>query len=150
MAGWTSSAWSNPTRGAELAMYQFTKGVDVIFAAAGGTGLGVYQAAADNGKYAIGVDSNQNYLHPGVMLTSIVKHVGVATYEILKAAEAGNFTAGIDLRGMEKNAVDWALDKHNRALISPEMEAKINGLKAKIIAGKIPVHDYMLDNSCKY
>ena len=150
MTGWTSSAWSNPTRGAELAKQQFSKGADIIFAAAGGTGLGVYQEAKSENKYAIGVDSNQNYLQPGVMLTSMIKLVGVATYDILKSAEAGHFTAGIDLRGLKENGIDWALDQYNRELISPEIETKINQIKAKIISKKIIVHDYTEDNSCIY
>ncbi|MFT6986379.1 MAG: basic membrane protein A [Psychromonas sp.] len=150
MTGWTTAAWSNPVRGSELAQSQFAKGADVIFAAAGSTGLGVYQAAEDAGKYAIGVDSNQNYLHPGVMLTSMVKLVGVATYEAFKSAEAGTFTAGIDLRGLKENGVDWALDEYNRALITPKMEAKMNNIKAKIIAGKITIHDYTTNNQCDY
>ena len=150
MTGWTSSAWSNPTRGAELAKQQISKGADVIFAAAGGSGVGVYQVAENANKYAIGVDSNQNYLHPGVMLTSMVKLVGVATYQILKSAEAGHFTAGIDIRGLKENGVDWALDKYNRELISPKIEAKINQIKAKIIAKEIIVHDYTQNDSCVY
>lgn len=150
MTGSTNAAWSDPARGAELTKSQFTKGVDVVFAAAGGTGVGVYQAAKDAGKYAIGVDSNQNHLHPGVMLTSMVKLVGLATYDVFKKAEAGSFSAGIDARGLKENGVDWALDEHNRALVTPEMEAEINSVKAKIVAGEIVVHDYMADNSCQY
>lgn len=150
MTGSTNAAWSDPARGAELTKSQFTKGVDVVFAAAGGTGVGVYQAAKDAGKYAIGVDSNQNHLHPGVMLTSMVKLVGLATYDVFKKAEAGSFSAGIDARGLKENGVDWALDEHNRALVTPEMEAEINSVKAKIVAGEIVVHDYMTDNSCQY
>ena len=150
MTGWTSSAWTNPTRGAELALKQFSKGADIIFAAAGGTGIGVYQAAKDNGKYAIGVDSNQNYLHPGVMLTSMVKLVGVATYEVLKNAKAGHFTAGVEIRGLKESGVNWALDKYNQPLISSKIENKINKIKANIIAGKIQVHDFTTDNSCSY
>lgn len=150
MTGSTNAAWSDPARGAELTKSQFTKGVDVVFAAAGGTGVGVYQAAKDAGKYAIGVDSNQNHLHPGVMLTSMVKLVGLATYDVFKKAEAGDFSAGIDSRGLKENGVDWALDEYNRALVTPEMEAEINSVKAKIVAGEIVVHDYMADNSCKY
>lgn len=150
MTGSTNAAWADPARGAELTKSQFTKGADVVFAAAGGTGIGVYQAAKDEGKFAIGVDSNQNYLHPGVMLTSMVKRVGVATYDIFKEAQAGRFTAGIDNRGLKENGVDWALDEYNRDLVSPEMEARIADIKAKIVAGEIQVHDYMVDNSCKY
>jgi len=150
MTGSTNAAWSDPARGAELTKSQFSKGVDVVFAAAGGTGVGVYQAAKDAGKYAIGVDSNQNHLHPGVMLSSMVKLVGLATYDVFQKAQAGSFSAGIDARGLKENGVDWALDEHNRALVTPEMEAEINSVKAKIVAGEIVVHDYMADNSCQY
>lgn len=150
MTGWTSAAWSNPGRGYELAKSQFAKGADVMFAAAGGTGIGAYQAAKDAGKYAIGVDSNQNYLHPGVMLTSMVKLVGVATYEAFKSAQAGHFTAGIDVRGLKENGVDWALDEHNSDLITPKMKAEMKKIKTKIIAGEITIHDYMTNNQCNY
>ncbi|RTR36720.1 BMP family ABC transporter substrate-binding protein [Shewanella canadensis] len=150
MTGSTSAAWNDPGRGSELTKSQFTKGVDVVFAAAGPTGDGVYQAAKDEGKFAIGVDSNQNHLQPGVMLTSMVKLVGVATFDIFKAAEGGSFTAGIDSRGLKENGVNWALDEYNRELVTPEMEAKVGEITAKIQSGEIKVHDYMVDNSCNY
>ncbi|MCG6201364.1 BMP family lipoprotein [Psychromonas antarctica] len=150
MTGWTTAAWSNPERGAELARSQFVEGADIIFAAAGGTGLGVYQAAKEEGKYAIGVDSNQNHLYPGVMLSSMLKTVGAATYRALKDIQADNFTSGVDVLGLKENGVDWALDEYNRALVTPKMEAKINSIKAKIISGEIKIHDYMEDNSCLY
>ncbi|NRP47181.1 BMP family ABC transporter substrate-binding protein [Marinobacterium sp. xm-m-312] len=91
MTGTTPSAWNDPAKGAELAVSQFDRGSDVVYAAAGGTGVGVYQAAADSGKYAIGVDSNQNYLQPGTMLTSMVKRVDVAAYNSLKAMQDGTW-----------------------------------------------------------
>jgi basic membrane protein A len=150
MTGSTNAAWSDPARGAELTKSQFTKGADIVFAAAGGTGIGVYQAAKDEGKYAIGVDSNQNHIHPGVMLTSMVKRVGVATYDVFTDAQTGKFTPGIDARGLKENGVDWALDENNRTLVSPAMEAEVNKIRAKIISGEVTVHDYMSDNSCKY
>ena len=150
MTGSTIAAWSDPARGAELTKSQFSKGADVVFAAAGGTGVGVYQAANDEGKFAIGVVSNQNYLHPGVMLTSMVKRVGVATFEVFTAAEGGSFTPGVDARGLKENGVGWTLDEHNRDLVTAEMETKLGEISAKIIAGDIKVHDYMADNSCKY
>ena len=117
---------------------------------AGGTGIGVYQAAADEGKFAIGVDSNQNYLQPGTMLTPMVKRVGVATLGVFKNAEEGSFTPGIQSLGLKESGVDWALDSYNRDLISPELETKISGIKAKIVSGEIKVHDYMSDNTCTY
>ncbi|GGI90660.1 BMP family lipoprotein [Shewanella gelidii] len=150
MTGSTPSAWSDPARGAELTKSQFSKGADVVFAAAGGTGVGVYQAAKDEGKYAIGVDSNQNYMHPGVMLTSMVKRVGLATYEVFKAGQKGEFETGLEARGLKENGVNWALDKYNRDLVTPEMEAKIQDITNKIVSGELKVHDYMADNTCKY
>jgi basic membrane protein A len=150
MTGSTPSAWNDPSRGGELAKGQFDRGVDVIFAAAGGTGIGVYQAAKDAGKLAIGVDSNQNYLQPGTMLTSMVKRVDVAAYNVFKSAMDGKFKPGIKALGLKEGGVDWAYDKYNKDLITPEMKKAVEQAKADIISGKIKVHDYMSDNSCKY
>ncbi|WP_019615825.1 BMP family lipoprotein [Psychromonas ossibalaenae] len=150
MTGWTNAAWSNPVYGAELAKTQFAKGADVIFAAAGGTGVGVYQAAKDEGMYAIGVDSNQNYLQPGIMLTSMVKTVGIVTYQTLKDIQAGKFSAGVERHGLKENGIDWALDKYNRSIVSPTLEAKINKIKKQIIMGEITIDDYITHNSCVY
>ncbi len=145
MTGTTPAAWNDPTRGAELAKAQFAKGVDVVFAAAGGTGTGIYQAARDAGKYAIGVDSNQNHLQPGTMLTSMVKRVDVAVYNLAKKT-----TPGVSVLGLKEGGVDYALDQHNQTLISADMKKKVDAAKADIIAGKIRVADYMATNSCKY
>lgn len=148
MTGTTPSAWNDPAKGAELAVSQFDRGSDVVYAAAGGTGVGVYQAAADSGKYAIGVDSNQNYLQPGTMLTSMVKRVDVAAYNSLKAMQDGTWQAGFQALGLAQGGVDWALDEHNEALITDEMKSAVEAAKKAIIAGEIKVHDYMSDNSC--
>ncbi len=150
MTGSTPSAWNDPSKGGELAKAQFDRGVDVVFAAAGGTGIGVYQAAKDAGKLAIGVDSNQNYLQPGTMLTSMVKRVDVAAYDFLKSVKNGSFKPGVKVLGLKENGVDWAYDKYNKDLITDEMKKAVEKAKADIISGKIKVHDYMSDNSCKY
>ena len=144
MTGTTPAAWNDPTRGGELAKAQFAKGADVIFAAAGGTGMGVYQAAKDNGKLAIGVDSNQNHLQPGTMLTSMVKRVDVAVYNAFKGTKPG-----ISSLGLKEGGVDYALDQHNAKLVTAEMKSKVDAAKADIIAGKIKVIDYMAANACK-
>jgi basic membrane protein A len=149
MTGTTPAAWNDPGRGAELAKGQFDRGVDVVYAAAGSTGIGILQAAKDRGKLGIGVDSNQNYLHPGTMLTSMLKRVDLATYNSFKAAQAGTWKAGTQVLGLKEGGVDWALDKDNEKLITPEMKAKVNAAKADIESGKIVVHDYMSNNSCK-
>lgn len=150
MTGTTPSAWNDPGRGSELAKGQFDRGVDVVYAAAGGTGVGVYQAAKDGGKLAIGVDSNQNYLHPGTMLTSMLKRVDVAAYNAFKEAMDESWEPGIKVLGLAEDGVGWALDEHNESLISADMKAAVEEAAAKIVAGDIAVHDYMSDNNCTY
>ena len=142
MTGTTPAAWNNPGKGSELAKSQFGRGADVVYAAAGGTGIGVYQAAADEGKLAIGVDSNQNYLHPGTMLTSMIKRVDVAVYNAMKDAKDGKWSSGIRALGVAENGVGWALDKHNRSLITSKKEARIEQARKDIISGKIKVKGY--------
>jgi len=150
MTGTTPAAWNDPARGGELAKGQFDRGVDVVYAAAGATGNGVLQAAKDRGRLAIGVDSNQNHLHPGTMLTSMVKRIDLATYESFKHAMDGKWEAGMSILGLKEGGVDWALDQYNEKLITPEMKQKVEQAKADIIAGKIKVHDYMSNNTCAY
>ena len=142
MTGTTPQAWNNPAKGGELARSQFDRGADVVYAAAGGTGLGVYQAAKDAGKLAIGVDSNQNYLHPGTMLTSMIKRVDVAVYDSFTAAKEGTWQSGIQVLGLAEEGVGYSIDEHNRSLISADMEEKIEAARAGIIDGSIPVTDY--------
>lgn len=142
MTGTTPAAWNDPGKGAELAKSQIDRGADVVYAAAGATGLGVLQAAKDGGKYSIGVDSNQNYLHPGSVLTSMIKRVDNAVYDSFKSAKDGTWKAGMVSLGLKEDGVGYALDDYNRKLITPEMEAKVNQAKADIIAGKIVVQGY--------
>ncbi len=144
MTGTTPGAWNDPARGAELAKSQFASGVDVVFAAAGGTGMGVYQAAKDAGKLAIGVDSNQNHLHPGTMLTSMVKRVDVAVYTAFKAV-----TPGMTSLGLKEGGVDVAIDENNAKLVTPEMKKRVDAARADIVSGKIKVIDFTVANSCK-
>ena len=150
MTGTTPAAWNDPVKGAELAKSQFDRGADIVFAAAGGTGLGVLQAAADGDKLSIGVDSNQNYLHPGSVLTSMLKRVDVAAYDVFKTAMNHMWAAGIKDLGLAEDGVGWALDEHNRGLITDEMEAQVEAARAAIVAGEMSVHDYMATNSCTY
>jgi len=148
MTGSTPSAWNDPVRGGELAKSQMERGATVVYAAAGATGLGVYQAVADAGKLAIGVDSNQNYLHPGHMLTSMVKRVDVATQDLFNDAKAGKFAPGISALGLKEGGVDAAFDAENAPLVKPEWKAAVEKAKADIVSGKLQVHDYMSDNAC--
>lgn len=148
MVGTTSAAWNDPAKGGELARAQFERGVDVVFAVAGGSGMGTLQTAKEKGKLAIGVDSNQNYLHPGTMLTSMVKQVGNAVYESFTQIKNGTWKAGVTYKGLKEGGVDWALDKDNRALVTKEIEKRVNEAKSNIINGKIKVIDYRVASSC--
>ena len=145
MTGTTGAAWNDPARGGELAKAQFSKGADVVFAAAGGTGMGVYQAAKDSGKLAIGVDSNQNHIQPGTMLTSMLKRVDVAVYNAAKS-----FTPGVSVLGLKESGVGFAMDANNEKLVSADMKKRVEAAQADIISGKIKVADFMADNACKY
>ena len=148
MVGTTAAAWNDPAKGGELARAQFDRGVDVVFAVAGGSGMGALQMAKTKGKLAVGVDSNQNYLHPGTMLTSMVKRVDVAVYDSFMAVKKGTWKAGVTYKGLKEGGVDWVLDKDNRAVVTPEIEKRVNAVRQDIINGKIKVIDYRAGSSC--
>lgn len=148
MVGTTSAAWNDPAKGSELARAQFDRGVDVVFAVAGGSGMGTMQMAKEKGKLAIGVDSNQNYLHPGTMLTSMVKRVDAAVYDSFMQVKNGTWKPGVTYKGLKEAGVDWVLDKDNRMVVSAEMEKRVNEVRANIISGKIKVVDYRAGSSC--
>jgi basic membrane protein A and related proteins len=148
MTGTTGAAWNDPVKGGELAKSQIDRGADVIYHAAGGTGVGVLRAAADAGKLGIGVDSNQNSMHPGKVLTSMVKRVDVATYTAFDQAKKGTFKAGVSVLGLKEDGVAWALDDNNKSLVTAEMKAAADKAAADIKSGTIKVHDYMSDSKC--
>src|SRR5690606_6457581 len=129
-----------------LAKGQKSQGADVIYAAAGGTGIGVLQAAADEGILSIGVDSNQNHLHPGAVLTSMIKRVDNAVYDAFK--EGADLKPGINVMGLANEGVGYAMDENNAPLVTPEMQAAVDAAAEKIKSGEIVVHDYMSDDSC--
>ena len=146
MTGTDGSAWNNPVKGAEIAKSQQSQGADVIYAAAGGTGVGVLQAAADMGILSIGVDSNQNYLHPGSVLTSMLKRVDNAVHGAFTEGTA--MTTGINVMDLKAGGVGYAMDDNNAALVSAEMQAAVDAAAEKIKSGELVVHDYMSDNTC--
>ena len=150
MTGDTPAAWNDPAKGGEIAKTQIDQGADVVYAAAGGTGVGVLQAAADAGKLGIGVDSNQNGLQPGKVLTSMMKRVDVAVYTAFMDGKNGTFKGGLENLGLKEGGVDYAMDDNNKALVTAEMKAAVEKAKADIISGKIQVHDYTADNACPY
>ena len=146
--GDTPAAWNDPSKGGEITRAQIAQNADVIYHAAGGTGVGVLQAAADAGKLGIGVDSNQNGMHPGKVLTSMLKRVDTAVYNAFMDAKNGKFEAGIHNLGLAEGGVDYAMDDTNKSLVTAEMKAAVEKAKADIIAGTVKVHDFMSDNSC--
>jgi basic membrane protein A and related proteins len=148
MTGTTPAAWNDPVKGGELAKSQIDRGADIVYAAAGATGQGVLKAAADGGKFGIGVDSNQNGLFPGHILTSMLKRVDVATYDSFMDAKKGTWKPGIQVFGLNNDGVGYAVDDNNKAILSAEAKAKAEQARADIISGKIQVHDYMADSKC--
>ena len=147
--GTTPAAWNDPVTAGELTKAAIDAGADVIFAAAGGSGLGVLQAAKDAGKFSIGVDSNQNYLQPGSVLTSMLKRVDVAVETALtEAGDDATFKPGLTVLGLAEEGVGYALDDNNASLITDDMKAKVDELSAQIQSGAIEVHDYTTDSTC--
>ncbi|MDC0658365.1 BMP family ABC transporter substrate-binding protein [Leisingera sp. SS27] len=146
MTGTTPAAWNDPVKGSELTKAQISQGADVVYAAAGGTGVGVLQTAADEGILSIGVDSNQNHLHPGKVLTSMTKKVGNAVFEAF--SDGAEMETGFSVMGLANGGVGYAMDEHNAPLVSAEMQAAVDDAAAKIASGEIKVHDYMSDDSC--
>jgi len=146
MTGTDYHAWNDPVKGGELTKAQISQGADVVYAAAGGTGVGVLQTASDEGIYSIGVDSNQNYLHPGSVLTSMMKRVDVAVFNAF--TEGANLKTGFNVLGLANGGIDYALDDNNKAVFTADIKAAVDDAKAKIISGEIKVHDYMSDNTC--
>jgi len=144
--GTTPAAWNDPVRGGEITSAQISQGADVVYAAAGGTGVGVLQTAADSGILSIGVDSNQNYLHPGQVLTSMLKRVDNAVFDAF--SQGAEMETGIHVMDLAAGGVGWALDENNDALVSAEMREAVAAAEAAIIAGETVVHDYMSDNTC--
>jgi basic membrane protein A len=141
--GVTEAAWNNPGKGKELALAQYGKGADVVFAAAGNSGLGVFDAAEQSGHYVIGVDSNQNWVKPGYVLTSMVKRVDNAVYQIIGDLVHGKFQGGIHVYGLPDGGIGYAMDQYNEKLISKETLAEVEIAKQRIIKGDIKVTDAM-------
>ncbi|MGI3169273.1 BMP family lipoprotein [Pseudooceanicola sp. C21-150M6] len=146
MTGTTPAAWNDPVKGSELTKAQISQGADVVYAAAGGTGVGVLQTAADEGILSVGVDSNQNYLHPGQVLTSMLKRVDNAVYDAMKGGV--DLETGINVMGVANGGIDYAMDDNNAELVSAEMKTAVDDAKAKIASGELEVHDYMADSTC--
>jgi basic membrane protein A len=148
MTGTTGAAFNDPAKGAELAKSQIDRNADVIYHAAGGTGVGVLRTVAEAGKLGIGVDSNQNGMHPGRVLTSMLKRVDVAVYNTFMDAKNGKWTPGVTRYGLAQDGVGYAMDDNNKALVSDAMKTRVDAAAAAIKAGSLQVHDYMSNSAC--
>ena len=146
MTGTTPAAWNDPVKGSELTKAQISQGADVIYAAAGGTGVGVLQTAADENILSVGVDSNQNYMHPGKVLTSMTKKVDNAVYNAF--SDGPDMETGFRVMGLNNRGVGFAMDEHNAALVSDATAATTYKAAYDIATGAVSVHDYMSDDSC--
>jgi basic membrane protein A and related proteins len=140
--GVTSEAWNNPPKGKELAISQYEAGADVIFAAAGASGLGVFDAAEEKKKFAIGVDANQDWTKPGLILTSMLKRVDEAVFVTIEEAKGGKFASGVRWFGLANHGVDYSFDQYNAKILTEGVRKRADELKAEIVAGKIVVPDY--------
>ena len=140
--GISSEAWNNPPKGKELAVSQFDSGADIVFAAAGASGLGVFDAAEEKKKFAIGVDSNQDWTKPGLILTSMLKRVDQAVYSTIEESKSGAFVGGVKRFGLVNKGIDYSVDRYNEKILTESVRNRADDLKADIIAGKIDVPDY--------
>ncbi len=143
--GVTVDSWNNPPKAKELALAQYNNGVDVIYVAAGASNAGVFDAAGAKSKYAIGTDSNQNGMRPGLILTSILKRIDVAVFQTIADVRAGKFTAGKMEFGVANGGIDYAVDRHNEGVLTQELRARLDDIKRQIASGAIKVPDYYIE-----
>jgi len=138
-AGTTGSAFKDPTKGKELGLSEYNQGADIIFHASGSTGLGVFEAAREKHKLAIGVDSDQYAEAPGFILTSMVKRVDHAVFNTIQQVAQGQWQGGIHVFGLKEQGVGWVYDANNQALIPGPVKASVDSLEREIVAGRIAV-----------
>lgn len=138
-AGVTANAYKNPAKGKELALAQYDGGADIIFHASGSTGLGVFEAARERGRLAIGVDADQQDEAPGHILTSMVKRIDISVFEAIRAAKEGRFEGGIREQGIAEEGVDYIFDENNRKWITDEIRERVEAFRADILDGRIAV-----------
>jgi basic membrane protein A len=138
-AGTTGTAFKDPTKGKELGLAEYNQGADVIFHASGSTGLGVFEAARERNRLAIGVDADQYAEAPGFILTSMIKRVDTAVFSTIAGLKEGRWQGGVREFGLKEDGVGWVYDEHNRALIPAAVKAKVDSFRAEIVAGRIAV-----------
>ncbi|MBA2686570.1 MAG: BMP family ABC transporter substrate-binding protein [Gemmatimonadaceae bacterium] len=138
-AGVTPAAFANPGKGKEIALSQYDRGVEIIYHVSGATGQGLFEAARQRKKLAIGVDADQYGEAPGYVLTSMLKGINTATYDVIARKKAGTFTGGVYSYGLKENGVGYVYDEHNKAMIPDSVRTRVEALRQDIIDGKIKV-----------
>jgi basic membrane protein A len=143
--GSTVEAFGDPTKGKEIAISFYDAGADIVYAAAGGSGKGMFEAAIEKGKWAIGVDVNQQSEAPDNILTSMLKRCDSAIKDALLGIANGNFKAGAIVLGAKEDGVGYVNDATNAGKLSPEVIAKVDEYLAKIKSGEIVVSNKLED-----
>jgi basic membrane protein A len=138
VSGYTGN-FTDVAAGKELSLAQYDQGADVIYAAAGSCGLGTIEAAEEKGFWAIGVDTDQDGVSPGNVLTSMLKHVEVAVYDAVKASYEGTFEGGVHVYDLSVGGVGYSDLTYTRYQIPEELLAEVDALAEQIIAGEFEV-----------
>lgn len=138
-----SGTFTDPAAGKEYTLALVNKGSDINFAVAGATSAGVIDAAKSSNTFAIGVDSDQNYMAPGHVLTSMVKRVDTQAFDMIKSVVDGSFKGGtVRYYGLKEGGVDAAMDEYNKGLIPDDVLKQVDELRQKVISGDIVVPNY--------
>lgn len=132
----SSAGFRSPEKAAKLALMQIDRGADVLFAAAGRSGIGVLDEAAEHGRYSIGVDANQNGRHPGMVLTSALKRVDIAVYRALRDGRNGTLRPGIQALGLSEDAVGLAQDENNALVVPEAVWEQVDAARDAILSGQ--------------
>lgn len=138
--GMTGSAFTNPAKGKELALGQYARGTDIIYQAAGLSGLGVLEAARETGNLVIGTDRDQEELAPGLVLTSITKAIDRAVFVTVEQVQSGAFQGGkMSVFGLDGRYTDYVYNKNNESLISEDVHARVEKIRRQIIDGDLDI-----------
>ncbi|MBI2932263.1 MAG: BMP family ABC transporter substrate-binding protein [Planctomycetes bacterium] len=140
-AGETPEAFKDAAKGKSLALGMYERGADIIYHASGQTGRGVFEAAKEKNKLAIGVDSDQYEEAPGNVLTSMIKRVDGVVYDTIKAVREGRFEPGYKIFGLKEDGVGFVYDERNKSLIPADVYEKVVSLRQEIVDGRIRVPD---------
>ncbi|SDY65392.1 basic membrane protein A [Proteiniborus ethanoligenes] len=135
------SAFNDPGKAKNIAASMYSQGIDIIYPVAGGSGTGLFEAAKDANKYALGINSDQDYMAEGLVLASMMKRVDVAVFESIQDVVDKSFVGELKLFGLENNGVGLSEMKYTKDIIGEEVINKLEEIKKGIIDGTIEVID---------